>query len=138
MKGQIDFEEYISHRKKVIPTCVDCVCESCLYHASSRCPYGRCYDDKRAAEEPYDKAHPQQSPRMSWSNWDKPGEQAHWCRGGIFYPVTYCRDFVKYQGCTVTECLKANVAVYQDGYIDCSLIENFGCEQCYKEFGEKY
>lgn len=137
MDRQIDFEEYIKSQRKLFPSCSHCVCQSCLWRNSGRCPYGKCYDDKRAIDNPYNAAHPEEPPRISWSNWNKPGEQAHWCRGGIFYPVTYCKDFVKYQGCMVKECLKANVAVYQDGYIECSLIDNFGCERCYEEFEQQ-
>lgn len=33
--------------------------------------------------------------------------------------------------------LKANVSVFQDGYIQCSLLEKIGCEQCYRELEEK-
>ena len=31
---------------------------------------------------------------------------------------------------------KRNVAVYQDGYIDCSLVDTLGCTACYQEFEE--
>ena len=95
------------------------------------------WDDHRAETDPYDKAHPGEPPRTYWSNWNKPGEQEHWCRGGENYPVTYCPHFVKYKGQQVKTCLKANVSIFQDGYIDCSLVENFGCEACYREFEER-
>lgn len=72
-----------------------------------------------------------------WSDWNKPGEQAHWCRGGVCYPATHCLHYVKYIECTVKECLKATVQVFQDGYIDCSLIENYGCEKCMEEWERK-
>lgn len=137
MYDQINFEEYIVSQRKIFPSCSDCVCNHCLFHCSGRCPYGNCFDDKRALEHPYDAAHPGEPLRTAWSNWDKPGEQAHWCRGGIFYPSTYCKDFIKYKGCEVKECLKENVVVYQDGYIGCSLVDTFGCENCYKEFEQK-
>lgn len=29
------------------------------------------------------------------------------------------------------------MAVYQDGYIDCSLVDTLGCEACYREFEER-
>lgn len=138
IRGQVDIFEYLRESRPIIPNCSHCVCRRCLYWWSGRCPYGGCYDDRRAQEEPYDKVHPDRSPRMAWSNWDRPGEQAHWCRGGAFYPEQYCINFVKYKGCKVKECLKANVAVYQDGYIQCSLVDSIGCEKCYKEFNEKY
>lgn len=51
--------------------------------------------------------------------------------------IQHCEHFVKYKGLQVKECLKANIAVFQDGYIDCSLIEGIECEQCYKELEEK-
>ena len=94
-------------------------------------------DDHRANTDPYNKAHPGKPPRTYWSNWNKPGEQEHWCRGGENYPVTYCPHFVKYKGQQVKTCLKANVSVFQDGYIDCNLVESFGCEACYREFEER-
>lgn len=33
--------------------------------------------------------------------------------------------------------LKENVSIFQDGYIQCGLVENYGCERCYREFLEK-
>lgn len=138
MEGQITLEEWVSSQKKnVIEDCTKCVCNNCLYYWSSRCPYGKCWDDHRAEIDPYDKSHPGQPPRTAWSKWNKPGEQEHWCRGGINYPVTYCRHFVKYKGQQVKTCLKANVSVFQDGYIECSLVDSIGCEACYREFEEK-
>lgn len=137
MTGQISISEYIQARENTpFKHCGQCVCRSCLYWRSGRCPYGGCYDNHRAEIDPYDKAHPDKRPRTAWSDWNKPGEQAHWCRGGTFYPVSYCQQFVKYKGCQVKECLKCNVAVYQDGYIACSLVDTLGCTECYKEFME--
>lgn len=131
--GQETIEDYLKEQNNVIfKHCGLCVCRNCLYEQSGRCPYGTCYDSRRAKETPYDKAHPDNPPRIHWSNWKT--DQAYWCRGGVFYPVSYCEKFVKYQGCEIKECLKCNVAVFQDGYIDCSLIENFGCERCYEEW----
>lgn len=63
--------------------CADCVCETCLFRWSMRCPHGSCYDDLRAKELPYDREHPGKV-RNAWSNWNRPGEQAHWCRGGVY------------------------------------------------------
>ena len=114
MQGQIDFTEYLQKQKQ-LQFCSDCVCRKCLFWWSGRCPYGGCYDDKRAIDNPYDKAHPDEPPRKLWSQWNEPGEQAPWCRGGALYTATYCDRFIKYEGCTIKECLKANVAVYQDG-----------------------
>lgn len=133
--GQITLKEYIDQRPG--NCCNACVCRSCLYWWSCRCPYGGCWDDYRADAEPYGKAHPDAPPRKGWSNWAKPGEQDHWCRGGTFHPVYYCQCFAKYTGQQVKTCLKANVSVFQDGYIACGLIESYGCEKCYEEFCEK-
>lgn len=98
---QVTMSEYLKTRYGSFPHCGSCVCQKCLYWWSGRCPEGECYDDKRAKEEPYNKAFPERSPRTQWSNWNLPGEQAHWCRGGTFYPVSYCEHFVKYQGICV-------------------------------------
>lgn len=134
--GQISISEYLSGISSLnIGGCTGCICENCLYYNSSRCPYGDCYDDYRAIENPYDKAHPDKPPRTGWSDWKT--DQAYWCRGGVFYPVRYCEKFVKYKGCIIKECLKCNVAEFQDGYIDCSLVEGVGCEKCYEEWTEK-
>lgn len=59
--------------------CADCVCKTCLMWWSSRCPHGECYDEYRAKVIPYDKAHPNEPPRTTWSNWKT--DQAYWCRG---------------------------------------------------------
>lgn len=67
--------------------CDKCICKDCLYWWSERCPYGECYDDRRAKEIPYEAAHPDQPPRTGWSNWRE--DQNHWCRGGVFYPQKY-------------------------------------------------
>lgn len=130
LNGQISIDEYISTKYSSFPGCSQCVCRSCLYWWSGRCPYGSCYDDRRAKEEPYDKEHPDRTPRTTWSNWSKPGEQAHWCRGGVSYPVSYCEKFVKYEGCEIQECVDCNITVFQDGYISCSIKTAMGCEAC--------
>ena len=64
--------------------CRDCYCKTCLRWWSDRCVYGKCWDDFRAKENPYNKIFPDKPPRTGWSNWNKPGEQEHWCRGGAF------------------------------------------------------
>lgn len=131
VEGQIDLFNYVKERdSRTIKHCGQCVCDNCLYWWSHRCPYGDCYDDIRAKENPYDKAHPDKSPRKMWSNWNKPGEQAHWCRGGMFYPTKYCEHFVKYKGSTVEDCVDAPMQIFQDGYIICSLKETIGCDEC--------
>lgn len=138
MEGQMNLEEWSNSQKKIaIGGCIDCACGACLYWWSSRCPYGGCWDDHRAQANPYNKAHPWEPPRKYWSNWNKPGEQEHWCRGGTCYPISYCPEFVKYKGQQIQTCLKASVSVFQDGYINCSLVESMGCEACYKEFEER-
>lgn len=117
-------------------SCSKCVCETCLYRWSGRCPYGGCYDDLRSIENPYDKAHPDEPPRKIWSDWNKPGEQAHWCRGGSFYPSHWCWFYVRYEGQQVRTCLEYNVSVFQDGYIQCGFLPV--CEECYRRFEEKH
>jgi hypothetical protein len=112
--------------------CEDCICRGCLYWWSERCPYGRCYDDHRAEADPYDVAHPDEPPRTMWSQWET--QQAYWCRGGMFYPVSYCEHFVEYKGQQVRECLRVPVSVFQDGYIQCTLVDTIGCQWCYKSF----
>lgn len=136
--GQVSIQDYEQSRKQMsVYGCSKCVCENCLYHNSGRYPYATCYDDHRAKANPYNAAHPDEPPRMLWSNWNKPGEQEHWCRGGMCYSEYYCEHFVKFKGCEVRDCLKAVVAIFQDGYISCSIIDSVGCEKCYKEFCEK-
>lgn len=105
--------------------CRDCICRKCLYWWSSRCPYGECYDDMRANADPYDARHPGQPPRKQWTDWNKPGEQRHWCRGGTLYPSTSCPGYVRYTGSTVQQCLGCNVQVFQDRYISLILLPYF-------------
>lgn len=138
--GQIELEDYLRQEYPDLTWggCGKCDCMTCLYWWSERCPYGSCWDDHRAQVNPYDAAHPLEPPRTEWSNWNKPGEQAHWCRGGENYPMyEECSYYVRYEGQRVKECLKANVAIFQDGYIGCDIINTFGCRRCYKEWEEK-
>lgn len=132
--GQITLDDFLEQEKQIFPNCTNCICFSCLYR-EDRCPYGRCYDDLRAKENPYNEAHPGEAPRKSWSNWGKPGEQAHWCRGGIAYPVRWCEKFVKYMGSRVEECVGCNIVIFQDGYISCQTKERIGCEACIERAG---
>ena len=127
---QVTMSEYLKTRYGSFPHCGSCVCQKCLYWWSGRCPEGGCYDDKRAKEEPYNKKFPERSPRIQWSNWNLLGEQAHWCRGGNFYPVSYCERFVKYQGSEIEDCIRAPVQYFQDGYLKCTLKDRIGCEAC--------
>lgn len=103
---------------------------NCLYWWSNRCSYGSCYDDHRAKIEPYDKMHPGKPYRTAWSNWNKPGEQAHWCRGGMLYPVNYCEYFEKYKGSTIEDCIQVPIQIFQDGFVNCFLKDSIGCEAC--------
>lgn len=128
--GQIGFDEYLKQKKTISFGCEKCICNNCLYWWSMRCKHGKCYDDHRAKIDPFDKVFPEKSPRTGWSEWNKPGEQAHWCRGGIFYPVSYCEHFIKYEGSTVEDCVDAPIQIFQDGYVICSLKETIGCEVC--------
>lgn len=116
--------------------CSECICSGCLLRNSGRCPYGECYDEHRAKVNPYDAEHPNDPPRKFWSNWNKPGEQAHWCRGGMFYPAVACEHYIPYQEekTVCKSCLEANVVIFQDGYIRCSIIDTIGCEECFHRF----
>lgn len=101
---------------------------------SGRCPYGGCFDDHRAKVDPWP------GPvRTAWTDWNKPGEQAHWCRGGAFFPTDHCEHYIHYDKdkAIVRTCLESNVVVYQDGYIQCYLIDMMGCEECYRRFVQK-
>ena len=130
--GQLTLEDFIEHCEI---GCNKCLCRDCLYWWSDRCPYGVCYDDKRAQEKPYDATHPNKPLRKVWTDWK--GDQARWCRGGVFYPQRICEHYKRYSGSIVKSCLMSNVQVFQDGFIGCSLIETMGCEECYKRFEEK-
>lgn len=57
--------------------------------------------------------------------------------GGSCYPSKSCDHYVKYQKPTVKECLEAAVTVWPDGYIDCSLVDSIGCEECMKRWEKK-
>ena len=132
--GQISVFEK-THGRAVMH-CGECICDTCLMWWSGRCPYGSCYDDHMAEVEPYDKAHTGVV-RKQWSEWNRPGEQAHWCRGGIFYGHSECEHYVQYKGSRCEDCLKAVVQIFQDGYISCTLVDQIGCERCYEEFERK-
>ena len=114
--------------------CGPCVCKKCLLWWSGRCPRGGCWDEWRAAHEPWP------GPvRRQWTDWDKPGEQAHWCRGGACYAAMACPDYIEYESdkAIVQDCLEGAVVKYQDGYIQCSMIDVMGCEECYRRFEER-
>lgn len=134
MEGQISLNDWQEKIHQTYSwTCRDCICKRCLYWWSRRCPYGECYDDLRAKERPYDKAHPGKPPRDGWSNWNKPGEQAHWCRGGTFYVTSQCDHYVRYQGQTVEHCVYEAISIFQDGYIGCGTKERIGWNACLDE-----
>ena len=133
MHGQISVFDYLNSIPEFsLGGCGPCICKKCLYWWSHRCPNGGCFDDNRAIEDPYDRAHPDKPPRTAWSDWNKPGEQEHWCRGGTCYPAYQCDHFKKYLGIKFEPCIRCNVSVYQDGYKYCSLVNNVGCEACYE------
>ena len=133
MTGQMSIFDCLNSLPDIVwGGCGPCICKKCLYYQSGRCRYGCCYDDKRASDEPYDKKHPDDPPRTAWSNWNKPGEQGHWCRGGVFYPTYQCDYFKRYTGIKIEECIRCNTIVYQDGYRFCQLVENVGCKACYE------
>ena len=96
---------------------------------SGRCPYGNCHDDARALTNPYDVAHPGKI-RKSWSNWAAPGEQSHWCRGGILYHAYTCEHYKPYRKPVAHRCLGCNVWIWADGYVYCPLVDAIGCAEC--------
>lgn len=116
--------------------CRDCVCKDCMRWWQSKCPYGGCWDDHRAEIVPYDAAHGGKI-RKWWSDWAKPGEQAHWCRGGSFYPAYMCEHFVPYERPLIRECLNAPVTIWKDGTLDCALVSVLGCEECMRQWEER-
>lgn len=138
MEGQISFDMLpcMNTIRKAFGMCTGCICKQCLYYASGRCPHGRCYDDLRAKVYPYNTVYPDDI-RTEWSNWNLPGEQAHWCRGGDFYQARCCTEFVQYTGCQVEDCLSAMVTKYQDGYMLCALIDCLGCEKCMERWEQR-
>ena len=134
MENQISLFEWIKNKEHPhTGFCSECYCRDCLYWWSFRCPYGHCWDDYRAKEKPFDKLFPDRSPRTGWSDWNKPGEQAYWCRGGVLYPERKCKHYVRYGGQTIEDCVRANVQVFQDGYMICNLKDAIGCDACIAE-----
>ena len=119
---------------KVDWCCRNCVCTTCLMHASGRCPYGTCFDDHRALTHPYDEMHPNEPPRKAWSDWRT--QQMYWCRGGAFYPSLSCEHYVRYEGSRVEDCLGAVIQKFQDGFIRCGCGDDFDCNKCYQQFEE--
>lgn len=113
--------------------CSGCVCKTCALWWVSGCPYGDCYDDYRAVEDPYTAHHP---PRYLWSISHEPGEQEHWCRGGAFYPVDTCPSFVAITvDPVVRSCFGQNVTDFGGGHIQCGLSKDIGCERCMTLYG---
>jgi hypothetical protein len=113
--------------------CSDCLCYYCLYYWSERCPYGGCYDDHRAQADPYTDHYPE---RHLWSDSHKPGEQAHWCRGGNLYPTEECPYFEQYEGQKIEQCYRAMISTFQDGYRSCSMMVNGTCEKCLRDLNK--
>ena len=119
--------------------CKDC-CNRCLNWWTRKCPYGNCFDSWRSMHFPRIKITGEK--REGWSHCDEPGEQDHWCRGGILKSVDVskvCDSFVKYEPDKThcETCLFANVTVFQDGYIQCSLVDSIGCEKCMEIFEDQ-
>lgn len=116
--------------------CGECVCTFCMHWWKCDCPYGTCYDDHRAEIRPREKEtgiH-----RTGWSNCERPGEQDHWCRGGIFYPSEDCEKFEQYEGQTIVQCHRANYSEFQDGSRRCAMFdENGTCSRCLSELSKK-
>jgi uncharacterized coiled-coil protein SlyX len=45
-------------------------------------------------------------------------------------------SFIEYTGSTVRQCLEATTEIYQDGYIHCPVIDEWGCAECMRRFGD--
>lgn len=103
------------------------------YEIKERCPYGGCYDDHRAQEDPYTDHYPE---RHLWSDSHKPGEQANWCRGGNLYPTEECPYFEQYEGQKIEQCYRAMISTFQDGYRSCPMMVNGTCEKCLRDLNE--
>lgn len=60
------------------------------------------------------------------------------CHGGyIFNQVRECERYIEYIGSQIKECLTANVQIFQDGFIHCSMLDcDGGCERCLREWEE--
>lgn len=101
--------------KARIGGCTGCICQSCLKYMQGKCPYGGCCDGLRAEREP-----------------------EYRCRGGIFYTADTCDEFIKFIGAENKYCLDSAITIFQDGSIICSLIENVGCEECYRQFEDQH
>lgn len=71
-----------------------------------------------------------------WSDSHKPGEQAHWCRGGNLYPTEECPYFEQYEGQKIEQCYRAMISTFQDGYRSCPMMVNGTCEKCLRELNE--
>lgn len=117
----------------MIGGCGTCACIGCLKYRAGTCPRGGCYDEWRAEHQPWPGPE-----RRQWTNWDAPGEQAHWCRGGRFYPAEACDDFMKYDDREhrVKECFGQVVEVFQDGTVKCGFVNLMGCEECIRRYGK--
>lgn len=112
--------------------CGPCICKDCMRWWQGKCPHGGCYDELRAKTEPWE------GPvRKGWTDWDLPGEQAHWCRGGVFYPAESCGDHLKYQEPVVRYCLTEAVTQWADGTIICGMADSIGCAECMRRFEER-
>ena len=134
---QLPVEQAIdgNEMSKMFPNCSDCDCYTCLHYRSGRCA---CYDDIRSKIRPREKETGEHW--TGWSKCEEPGEQDHWCRGGILTPQHgKCQKYVRVdeEKIIVQDCLKAVIIKYQDGYIRCSLLENLGCEKCYREWEKR-
>ena len=109
-------------------SCDGCLCQYCLYFWSWRCPFGQCRDDWRAIHDPR-----KGEIRKTWSDWNLPLEQEHYCRGGFFVPAEECECFVQYEGQKIEQCHAAMARVFQDNFRVCSMMQNGSCENCLRE-----
>jgi len=58
------------------------------------------------------------------------------CTGGWMNQAYACKNFVKIDDSQtkVMDCMEAVIVKYQDGYIQCSIVNDIGCEECYTRF----
>jgi hypothetical protein len=56
------------------------------------------------------------------------------CRNEKSCPKGY--KYKEYTGSKVRECIGATTEIFEDGYIQCPVIECYGCEKCIEMYGE--
>lgn len=113
--------------------CGDCMCRCCLHWWKGDCPHGECFDDYFCTVYPYRGEH------AFFSLINEGNQKEHWCRAGESWQhrEEECQHYVIYEGQIIRSCIGANVRVFQDGAIVCSIIDSVGCAECYKRLEER-